>query len=100
MIPVYCTGIDHPPKSTILSPRRTCSAWSGVFLIAVSAGTGESVGCGGLVSMRLGGQGLGNSPIAIRVDVSRVCARQKYYEVDRPRRSPLRPFSHSGTHPR
>ena len=40
----YCTGMDQPPKPTILPPSRTCAAWSGVCLSAGEAGCSAVAG--------------------------------------------------------
>jgi hypothetical protein len=31
-MPEYCTGMSHPPKSTIFAPSLRCTALSGVAL--------------------------------------------------------------------
>src|ERR1700733_1750774 len=36
MMPEYCTGMSHPPKSTILAPSLRCVAFSGVVFKAVA----------------------------------------------------------------
>ena len=40
----YCTGIDQPPKPTILPPSRTCAACSGVCLSAGDGGCSAVAG--------------------------------------------------------
>src|SRR5436305_3356841 len=42
---VYCTGMSHPPKGTILAPSRTCSSKSGVFFGAIGSLTRQSKQC-------------------------------------------------------